>query len=253
MAALSWTTGSEGNSWPVASLYMARNLVTSLRRSLGLSSGSVLTPARFLASLRACSNRSPSMPITVLPNIWTKRRRASRAKRSSLVSFASPFVVSSSRPRFRTVSIMPGIENLAPERTLTRSGLFGSPNFLPVFLSRVFRATVVCSHIPGGNLPLFARYARQASVVMVKPGGTGIPALVISAAPAPLPPRRSRGSPCALRAAAVFFFQAEDGIRGALVTGVQTCALPISPVWFQLYPTTQWDVAEALVRRAERA
>src|SRR5687767_173613 len=26
----------------------------------------------------------------------------------------------------------------------------------------------------------------------------------------------------------VFFFQAEDGIRGKLVTGVQTCALPIS-------------------------
>src|SRR5438105_8419377 len=26
----------------------------------------------------------------------------------------------------------------------------------------------------------------------------------------------------------IFFFQAEDGIRGPLVTGVQTCALPIS-------------------------
>src|SRR5207244_9766917 len=26
-----------------------------------------------------------------------------------------------------------------------------------------------------------------------------------------------------------FFFQAEDGIRGDLVTGVQTCALPILP------------------------
>src|SRR5437879_11579575 len=28
----------------------------------------------------------------------------------------------------------------------------------------------------------------------------------------------------------VFFFQAEDGIRGTSVTGVQTCALPISAV-----------------------
>src|SRR2546421_3254681 len=27
---------------------------------------------------------------------------------------------------------------------------------------------------------------------------------------------------------AVFFFQAEDGIRDLIVTGVQTCALPIS-------------------------
>src|SRR5205823_8945232 len=29
---------------------------------------------------------------------------------------------------------------------------------------------------------------------------------------------------------AIFFFQAEDGIRDKLVTGVQTCALPISPI-----------------------
>src|SRR5690625_7588607 len=28
----------------------------------------------------------------------------------------------------------------------------------------------------------------------------------------------------------VFFFQAEDGIRDGHVTGVQTCALPISPL-----------------------
>src|SRR5207245_3077849 len=28
-----------------------------------------------------------------------------------------------------------------------------------------------------------------------------------------------------------FFFQAEDGIRDATVTGVQTCALPISPIY----------------------
>src|SRR5207245_7037681 len=31
-----------------------------------------------------------------------------------------------------------------------------------------------------------------------------------------------------IRSARAFFFQAEDGIRGATVTGVQTCALPIS-------------------------
>src|SRR2546430_9123444 len=29
----------------------------------------------------------------------------------------------------------------------------------------------------------------------------------------------------------VFFFQAEDGIRDLTVTGVQTCALPISAAW----------------------
>ena len=31
-----------------------------------------------------------------------------------------------------------------------------------------------------------------------------------------------------------FFFQAEDGIRDRLVTGVQTCALPISLTMFNL-------------------
>src|SRR5438046_10596436 len=31
------------------------------------------------------------------------------------------------------------------------------------------------------------------------------------------------------RARGIFFFQAEDGIRDWSVTGVQTCALPISP------------------------
>src|SRR5256886_11541747 len=30
----------------------------------------------------------------------------------------------------------------------------------------------------------------------------------------------------------IFFFQAEDGIRDLTVTGVQTCALPISSVFF---------------------
>src|SRR5699024_12014396 len=33
---------------------------------------------------------------------------------------------------------------------------------------------------------------------------------------------------CRRRGSTVFFFQAEDGIRDRNVTGVQTCALPIS-------------------------
>src|SRR5437867_4626662 len=39
------------------------------------------------------------------------------------------------------------------------------------------------------------------------------------------PRTRSQGH---LRCALLFFFQAEDGIRDRTVTGVQTCALPIS-------------------------
>src|SRR5256886_11325357 len=37
----------------------------------------------------------------------------------------------------------------------------------------------------------------------------------------------------------VFFFQAEDGIRDLTVTGVQTCALPISPAGSPVSPGRQ--------------
>ena len=40
----------------------------------------------------------------------------------------------------------------------------------------------------------------------------------------------------------VFFFQAEDGIRDKLVTGVQTCALPI---WLGLRPVGRRPVGLA--------
>src|SRR5699024_11593459 len=37
-----------------------------------------------------------------------------------------------------------------------------------------------------------------------------------------------------------FFFQAEDGIRDRNVTGVQTCALPISEHGAPLAPSDEW-------------
>src|SRR5207244_7515008 len=40
------------------------------------------------------------------------------------------------------------------------------------------------------------------------------------------------------------FFQAEDGIRDDLVTGVQTCALPISPLRGNLYLKGQFSVGD---------
>src|SRR5256714_11549312 len=43
------------------------------------------------------------------------------------------------------------------------------------------------------------------------------------------PPISSRSSRCS------FFFQAEDGIRDKLVTGVQTCALPIYLIHMKAY------------------
>src|SRR5204863_6464995 len=44
----------------------------------------------------------------------------------------------------------------------------------------------------------------------------------------------------------LFFFQAEDGIRDLYVTGVQTCALPIFPVYRHIRP--ELARGEALLR-----
>ena len=48
------------------------------------------------------------------------------------VCSARPFTDPSLSPRFRTVSIIPGIENFAPDRTETSSGSLGSPSDLPM-------------------------------------------------------------------------------------------------------------------------
>ena len=85
---------------------------------------------------------------------------------------------------------MPGIENFAPERTLTSSGSEWSPSFLPIEPSSVCRWVSTSSIIPSGKPPP-ARYVRQASVETVNPCGTGSPMFVISARLAPFPPRSS--------------------------------------------------------------
>ncbi|MNY17958.1 hypothetical protein D3C86_1513070 [compost metagenome] len=90
------------------------------------------------------------------------------------------------------VSIIPGMENLAPERTETKSGFSGSPKRLPTFSSTVERAFFTPATRPSGSFSPASTYWLQTRVVMVKPGGTGRPARVISARFAPLPPKRSR-------------------------------------------------------------
>ena len=47
----------------------------------------------------------------------------------------STWTTSSLRPKFRMVSIMPGMEARAPERTETSRGFSRSPNFFPVISS----------------------------------------------------------------------------------------------------------------------
>src|SRR5690606_40165988 len=53
----------------------------------------------------------------------------------------------------------------------------------------------------------------------------------------------------------IFFFQAEDGIRDFHVTGVQTCALPISTTWEvhdRLVEPFEGGYAAYVLQRVER-
>ena len=54
---------------------------------------------------------------------------------------------------FSTVSIMPGIENLAPDRTLTSSGSSWSPRVLPIACSSPVRCSVTSAARPSGTAP----------------------------------------------------------------------------------------------------
>ena len=87
---------------------------------------------------------------------------------------------------------MPGIENTAPERTLTSSGFSGSPSRRPVRSSSAASRSSTPSQRPSGQAPSARMASTQASVVTVKPSGTGTPMRCISATLAPLPPSRLR-------------------------------------------------------------
>src|SRR5437870_12581120 len=59
-----------------------------------------------------------------------------------------------------------------------------------------------------------------------------------------------------LYAKTFFFFQAEDGIRDGHVTGVQTCALPISTIqraWAEGYVRVNHEIANRVAVEAERS
>jgi hypothetical protein len=111
------------------------------------------------------------------------------------VDAARPSTAASLTPRLRIVSIIPGIETAAPERTETSSGFPASPKPFPVCVSSAAMCSSTSSSSPSGTSPPPTRYARHASVVMVKPAGTGTPRAVISARPIPFPPRSSRPPP----------------------------------------------------------
>ena len=89
------------------------------------------------------------------------------------------------------MSIIPGIETAAPDRTETSSGSSLEPKRLPVVSSSLRTCSSTSSASPSGSSRA-AMNARHASVVIVNPAGTDTPIRVISASPIPLPPSSSR-------------------------------------------------------------
>ena len=105
---------------------------------------------------------------------------------------ASPTTDSSLMPRLRIVSIMPGIEIAAPERTDTSSGSSGSPKRLPVFSSSA-REMLLDLGARGRRAPPCRLHVRAPGVGRDREAGRNRHAeRVISASPTPLPPRSSR-------------------------------------------------------------
>ncbi len=149
-------------------------------------------PRAALTSFMPFSKSCRGTRSTTSPYISTKRRRQSKAKRSP-ERRARPATVREVRPRLRIVSIIPGMEERAPERTETRSGFSGSPNRLSVSCSSLSSADSTSPRIASSEAP--REKSAHTEVSIVNPGGTGIPRAVISARPAPLPPRVSLPSP----------------------------------------------------------
>src|SRR5437899_2222147 len=140
------------------------NSCTSAARSSAGRSMSRSARRRFLNS----SNPSAKGPLprskTTSPYIWTKRRYESYAKRGFLEPAISPSTVASFKPRLRMVSIIPGIETAAPERTDTSSGFLGSPNFFLLTRSSCFRWRSTSSRISSGKAPGRAQHAVERQI-----------------------------------------------------------------------------------------
>jgi hypothetical protein len=81
-----------------------------------------MSPREAASLLQELLEALPVIPITTLAYICTKRRYESYANRSLFAARASASTVSSLSPRFRMVSIIPGIDTEAPDLTETRSG-----------------------------------------------------------------------------------------------------------------------------------
>ena len=147
--------GSDGNRLPECLSHIRLNSETIPRSVPASRSPSLLAPVRRFAAFRTFSNPESSAPKTTLPNSCTNRLYESHANRSSPLALARPPTVRSLMPRFSIVSIMPGIDMAAPDRTDTSNGLSGESHPLPVSLSSLETARRICLATSGRmRLPL---------------------------------------------------------------------------------------------------
>ena len=121
------------------------------------------------APARIRGSRSLRQPRRTFGSIvGTSRRRSGRSAWRRLTR--AP--VSSLSPRSRIVSIIPGIEIAAPDRTETSSGLNGSPKLAAVACSRRRMCSVISISSPDAD-PAGRHVSAARVVVIVKPAGTG--------------------------------------------------------------------------------
>jgi hypothetical protein len=104
------------------------------REVVGVESVSTFTVLRLDELVQRLFEEVAGTSSTILPNICTKRRYESYAKRSLSVCCARPLTESSLSPRLRTVSIIPGIENGAPTDG-DEQRIDGVAERLPIFCS----------------------------------------------------------------------------------------------------------------------
>ena len=123
--------GSCGKTLPIFTP-ISLNCSTNCFKSSAVNSVSTLYPLLSFICSSVCSNKSISAPNTTSLNIIIKRRYESYANLSLFAARANAFTVSSFKPKFKTVSIIPGIDTRAPERTDTNNGFSLSANFLPI-------------------------------------------------------------------------------------------------------------------------
>ena len=100
-------------------------------------------------ALGSTDSSAHGTPVTVFANVSMNCTHTRQNRGVSPTSAASPGWM----PQFRIVSIIPGIDAAAPERTDTKSGSPPEPKRRPVFSSSRARCVWICASSPAGHCP----------------------------------------------------------------------------------------------------